>query len=62
VQFENKDTRGFAEFKQRLAEHSAIGSANTQYGVQRERPSLYDLIDQMKAMATPTLVLTGDED
>ena len=62
VQFENKDTRGFAEFKQRLAEHSAIGSANTQYGVQGQRPSLYDLIDQMKAMATPTLVLTGDED
>src|SRR5208282_1543497 len=57
VQFENKDTRGFAEFKQRLAEHSAIGSANTQHGVQGQRPPLYDLIDQMKAMATPTLVL-----
>jgi len=62
VQFENKDARGFAEFKQRLAEHSAIGSANTQYGVQGQRPSLYDLIDRMKALATPTLVLTGDED
>jgi len=36
VQFENKDPRGFAEFKRMLAEHSALGSANTQLGVQRE--------------------------
>ena len=25
VQFENKDPRGFAEFKKQLAEHSALG-------------------------------------
>ncbi|HET6605413.1 MAG TPA: alpha/beta hydrolase [Rhodopila sp.] len=62
VQFENKDPRGFAEFAQQLSEHSALGSRNTQLGVQRERPSLYDLIDQMKALTVPTLVLTGDED
>jgi len=62
VQFENKDPRGFAEFKQQLAEHSAIGARNTQLGVQRERPSLYDLVDEMKALTVPTLVLTGDED
>ena len=62
VQFENKDPRGFAEFKQQLSEHSAIGARNTQLGVQKERPSLYDLIDRMKALTVPTLVLTGDED
>jgi len=62
VQFENKDPRGFAEFKQALAEHSSVGAANTQSGVQGQRPSLYDLVPQMKAMTTPTLVLTGDED
>ncbi len=62
VQFENKDPRGFAEFKQQLAEHSAVGARNTQLGVQKERPSLYDLVDQMKALTLPTLVLTGDED
>jgi pimeloyl-ACP methyl ester carboxylesterase len=45
-----------------LAEHSALGARNTQLGVQRERPSLYDLVDQMKALTLPTLVLTGDED
>jgi len=62
VQFENKDPRGFAEFKRMLAEHSAIGSANTQLGVQRERPSLYTLIDEMKKLRVPTLIITGDED
>ncbi len=62
VQFENKDKRGFAEFKAQLAEHSALGARNTQLGVQRERPSLYELVDQMKALTVPTLVLTGDED
>ena len=62
VQFENKDPRGFAQFKKELGEHSALGSANTQIGVQGQRPSLYDLVDQMRAMTIPTLVLTGDED
>lgn len=62
VQFENKDARGFAEFKQMLAEHSNIGSARTQAGVQRERPSIYDLEEQMSRMQVPTLILTGDED
>jgi pimeloyl-ACP methyl ester carboxylesterase len=62
VQFENKDPRGFAEFKQQLAEHSKLGARNTQLGVQRHRPSLYDLVDDMKKLTVPTLVLTGDED
>lgn len=62
VQFENKDPRGFAQFKKELGEHSALGSANTQLGVQGERPSLYDLVDRMRALTVPTLVLTGDED
>ena len=62
VQFANKDPRGFAEVKRAVAEHDAAGSANTQLGVQRERPSLYDLTDKMRALRVPTLVLTGDED
>lgn len=62
VQFENKDPRGFAQFKKELGEHSALGSANTQIGVQAERPSLYDLIGEMRALTVPTLVLHGDED
>jgi hypothetical protein len=62
VQFENKDPRGFAEFKALLAEHDPVGAALTQLGVQRERPSLWDLTEEMKGLAAPTLILTGDED
>jgi pimeloyl-ACP methyl ester carboxylesterase len=62
VQFENKDRRGFTEFKRMLAEHDALGGINTQLGVQRERPSLYDLVDEMRRLSVPTLILTGDED
>jgi pimeloyl-ACP methyl ester carboxylesterase len=62
VQFENKDPRGFAEFKRMLAEHDAVGAANTQLGVQRERPSLYDLAEEMKPLDVAALILTGDED
>jgi hypothetical protein len=62
VQYENKDPRGHAEFKRMLAEHSAIGSANTQQGVQKERPSLYTLAEEMKRIIVPTLIVTGDED
>jgi pimeloyl-ACP methyl ester carboxylesterase len=62
VQFENKDPRGFAEFKAMLAEHSAKGAANTQLGVQRERPSIFDLEARLAKLTVPTLVVTGDED
>jgi pimeloyl-ACP methyl ester carboxylesterase len=62
VQYENKDPRGHAEFKAMLAEHSATGSANTQQGVQKERPSLYMLVEEMKRITVPTLIITGDED
>jgi pimeloyl-ACP methyl ester carboxylesterase len=30
--------------------------------VQAERPSLYDLVEQMRALTVPTLILSGDED
>ena len=62
VQYENKDPRGHAEFKAMLAGHSAVGSANTQQGVQKERPSLYTLVEEMKRINVPTLIITGDED
>ncbi len=62
VQFENKDRRGFEEFKAMLKEHSAEGSAFTQLGVQKERPSLFDLEADLRKMTTPMLVVTGDED
>ena len=62
VQYENKDPRGHAEFKKMLGEHSAVGSANTQQGVQKERPSLYTFTEEMGRITVPTLIITGDED
>ncbi|MBW8269945.1 alpha/beta fold hydrolase [Caldovatus aquaticus] len=57
-----KDPRGYAEFQAQLAGHSTEGSALTMLGVQRERPSLFDLADRFRALRLPTLVLCGDED
>ncbi|WP_020497813.1 alpha/beta fold hydrolase [Sciscionella marina] len=62
VQFQNKDPRGWAEFHDRLAEHDPLGARLTMLGVQRLRPSLYELTDRFAALRLPTLVLTGDED
>ena len=62
VQFEAKDPRGWATFRDRLADHSAQGTANTLRGVQARRPSLYDLEEGLAALAVPTLLIVGDED
>ena len=62
VQFEAKDPRGWATFRDRLAHHSTRGTANTLRGVQSRRPSLYDLEEGLAALTVPTLLITGDED
>jgi pimeloyl-ACP methyl ester carboxylesterase len=59
---EEKDPRGYAEFQALLAEHSTEGSALTMLGVQRERPSLFDLEAEFRALHLPTLIICGDED
>lgn len=62
VQLQNKDPRGFAEFKRQLAEHDDIGSANTMRGYQGRRPSLYELTGRMEKISVPALIAVGDED
>ncbi len=62
VQFQAKDPRGWQEFVDMLKEHSPKGSALTMRGVQRDRPSIWDLEVGMRAMTVPTLIVTGDED
>jgi pimeloyl-ACP methyl ester carboxylesterase len=62
VQFEDKDPRGWREFAEQLAEHSAMGSALTLLGVQGRRPSVYALEAQLRQLRVPTLIVTGDED
>jgi pimeloyl-ACP methyl ester carboxylesterase len=62
VQFMNKDRSGWERFVEMLSEHSTVGSKLTMLGVQRERPSLYDLTDDLRALSVPTLLVVGDED
>jgi len=62
LQYLAKDPRGYDEFAAMLAEHSAEGSALTMANVQRLRPSLWNLQDELKALALPVLIITGDED
>jgi pimeloyl-ACP methyl ester carboxylesterase len=62
VQFQNKDPRGWDEFAQQLIEHSPKGQALTMRGVQMRRPSLYELVDDMRRIEVPALIVTGDED
>jgi 3-oxoadipate enol-lactonase len=57
-----KDPRGFTEFIARLAEHDALGSANTSRGFQGARPSLYDFASEIRKLTTPALIVVGDED
>lgn len=60
--FKRSDPNGYKDFVDMMKTHSALGSANTQLGVQRERPSLYELGDALGKLTIPTLILNGDED
>jgi pimeloyl-ACP methyl ester carboxylesterase len=62
VQFQAKDPRGWQEFARMLAEHSARGSALTMRGVQKLRPSVWELEKDLRKLMVPTLIVTGDED
>jgi len=62
VQYQNKDPRGFHEFCEEFAEHSALGSANTLRGVQGRRPTIYSLERGLARMKVPTHIVSGDED
>lgn len=62
VQYEAKDPRGHAEHVRVLAEHDPVGAAFTMRGVQKERPSLYRMQDELARCQVPVLVVAGDED
>jgi pimeloyl-ACP methyl ester carboxylesterase len=58
----HKDPRGHAEFSRRLAEHSALGHAQTMFNLQLKRPTLWEMEDKLKRFSPPLLVVVGDED
>ena len=62
VQLLRKDPRGWREFRDGMAAHSALGSALTFRGFQIKRPTIYQLEEQLTALQVPTLVMIGDED
>jgi pimeloyl-ACP methyl ester carboxylesterase len=62
VQLQNKDPRGFAQFCDAFAKHSALGSANTLRGIQGRRPTVYALKRGLSQLKVPLHVMSGDED
>jgi pimeloyl-ACP methyl ester carboxylesterase len=62
VQFQNKNRADWEVFARQLTEHDAGGAARTMLGVQRLRPLLYDLRNELAAMTVPVLIVVGDED
>jgi pimeloyl-ACP methyl ester carboxylesterase len=62
IAYKLKDPRGWAEFRNQLAEHSALGSALTQLGIQRMRPTVMQLGEELQRLRVPTLLMIGDQD
>jgi pimeloyl-ACP methyl ester carboxylesterase len=62
LRFMQKDRRAFDEFVRMLGEHSALGSALTQRGVQARRTSILQIKDQLPSIDIPSLIVVGDED
>jgi pimeloyl-ACP methyl ester carboxylesterase len=57
-----KDEAGWQRFAEELAEHSAAGMAMTLRGVLAARPSLWHLVEGLRGLNVPTLLVAGDED
>lgn len=62
VQYQDKDPLGHAEHVRVLSEHDAMGAALTMRGVQKARPSLYQMRGALAALDVPVLIVAGDED
>ena len=62
VQFEDKDPKGWNQWRDEFAQHSAQGTAMTLRNVQSRRPSLLDLEAEITQLEVPVLLIAGDED
>jgi 3-oxoadipate enol-lactonase len=62
IPFEVKDPRGYQEFYDQFASHSAKGAANTLRGYQAGRPSITEFEADIKKITLPALIICGDED
>ena len=57
-----KDPRGYAEYLEHFASHSALGAAMHMRRVQGARPSLWALADRLAGLEMPVLAAAGDAD
>lgn len=62
VQLQNKDRRGWEQFRGYLFEHPIQGSAMTLRHFQAVRPTLYGFEAELRRLQTPVLLMVGDED
>jgi 3-oxoadipate enol-lactonase len=62
ARFKQKDPRGFAQFVNRLGEHSKARAANAMENFQGGRSWLYDFEEDWKKLDLPVLIICGDED
>ena len=62
IQLRRKDPKGWEKFVHDLAEHWALGSAMTLRTLQGKRPPLHVFETELKQLAAPLLLITGDED
>jgi pimeloyl-ACP methyl ester carboxylesterase len=62
VQLARKNPRAWDDFCRRFMEHSAAGCANTQRGIQAQRPGMTTLGAKFGALRVPLHVIAGDED
>ena len=59
--FEPKNPAGFAEFETILAGLSLEGATLTMLNLQRDRPTLWDMENELAEFEPPLLVLVGDD-
>jgi pimeloyl-ACP methyl ester carboxylesterase len=62
VRLKQKNPRAWEDFGKRFMEHSALGCANIQRGIQARRPPIVSLGPRLRALEVPTHMVVGDED
>jgi pimeloyl-ACP methyl ester carboxylesterase len=60
--YAEKDPRGYAEFVERLQQHSAQGAALMIRGVLLSRKTIFEMEEMLRRISVPALVIVGDRD
>ena len=62
VRLKEKNPRAWKDFGERFLEHSNLGCANIQRGIQAVRPPLRSYESKFRALKVPMHIVVGDED